>query len=900
LRDGYHESFGAPHDGVGFVPGIMNHNHGSTAICGVVLGSSTAFGEPYADSAFGGNVTTCRINRNTLVRNGSSLRAREEPDFLVSGDPWFRPVYLQAGPDGALYVADFYNKIIGHYEVPLEHPGRDRHRGRIWKISYRGSDSRRDIPVAAEGRSSAGGLAKLSIEKVVRELGSSVLARRALALDELEQRPLAETARALREGLPQAAGLSRAYISYALERLGELGEADIAAAVSHPEAVVRVHAQRLLAETSLAGEKSAAWVLSGFKDQDPMVRRAAVQASASRPAEPLLRPLLGLHQSTPAADVHLRHSIRIALRNHLRNDEWFRELTEGELSADESRLLAGLCLALKNRGAGEFIVSQLDRLGALPAEKIGEYLRFSARYVPRKSVKGLVAFTREKFRGDREFQGELIEFIRQGLQERGVAIPASVRSWAVELAKAYLETGRAGLTRGISWEYVPHPSAPRQENPWQFSTRRSFARQAAAPSPTGAPVLSSFPTGEQKVGTYRSGSFVLPEKFGFWIAGHDKRPDEPLGGKNFVRLRDALSHAVIRQVPPPRNDQLHHTGWDTSGEAGSRVYLELVDGNTDGAFAWMAVGGFSLAGLNPSRVAGDVGKGAALARSWGLSELKPLLVSLVKNKAPSYKLRGAVALQLAGLDADSRLSALALVPGLSFASDISKEQALGLIATGAAGKAGKVLESVMKVASAGGQRRLAEELAADRGGVGVLLSMVEAGKAGAALLRAPAIAQKLSAVSAEAQKKMISKLLEGLDPDNEQLNAILEKRKQGYIETPGRLDPGRELFKKTCAPCHRVGKEGRDFAPNLDGVGNRGLDRLIEDILDPNRNVDVAFRSTTVVTRKGKVATGLLRPGTGQRLVLVDREGREISIPLADVARKQPSRLSPMPANFSE
>src|SRR5262249_34852537 len=42
------------------------------------------------------------------------------------------------GPDGALYVADFYNRIIGHYEVPLTHPGRDRERGRIWRIVYRG------------------------------------------------------------------------------------------------------------------------------------------------------------------------------------------------------------------------------------------------------------------------------------------------------------------------------------------------------------------------------------------------------------------------------------------------------------------------------------------------------------------------------------------------------------------------------------------------------------------------------------------------------------------------------------------------------------------------------------------------------------------------------------------
>ena len=53
-------------------------------------------------------------------------RAIEQPDFVWSEDNWFRPVDIELGPDGALYVADFYNRIIGHYEVPLTHPGRDR------------------------------------------------------------------------------------------------------------------------------------------------------------------------------------------------------------------------------------------------------------------------------------------------------------------------------------------------------------------------------------------------------------------------------------------------------------------------------------------------------------------------------------------------------------------------------------------------------------------------------------------------------------------------------------------------------------------------------------------------------------------------------------------------------
>ena len=53
---------------------------------------------------------TSRVNRNSIHLSGASVRAQEEPDFVISGDPWFRPVDLQVGPDGALYIADFYNK----------------------------------------------------------------------------------------------------------------------------------------------------------------------------------------------------------------------------------------------------------------------------------------------------------------------------------------------------------------------------------------------------------------------------------------------------------------------------------------------------------------------------------------------------------------------------------------------------------------------------------------------------------------------------------------------------------------------------------------------------------------------------------------------------------------------
>src|SRR5215831_8537081 len=118
LRGAYYPSFGKPHDGLGFAPNICDHSHGSTAIAGMVYYAAEEFPAEYRANTFIGNVMTCRINRDSFVMHGSTRIAREAPDFLICDDPWFRPVDLHLGPDGAMYVADFYNRIIAHYEVP--------------------------------------------------------------------------------------------------------------------------------------------------------------------------------------------------------------------------------------------------------------------------------------------------------------------------------------------------------------------------------------------------------------------------------------------------------------------------------------------------------------------------------------------------------------------------------------------------------------------------------------------------------------------------------------------------------------------------------------------------------------------------------------------------------------
>lgn len=90
------------------------------------------------------------------------------------------------------------------------------------------------------------------------------------------------------------------------------------------------------------------------------------------------------------------------------------------------------------------------------------------------------------------------------------------------------------------------------------------------------------------------------------------------------------------------------------------------------------------------------------------------------------------------------------------------------------------------------------------------------------------------------------------------------------------------------------------MGPQLDGIGLRGAERLIEDILDPSRVVDTAFQTTLLILKDGSVVSGLLRREEGANWVLAESTGQETSIPKNQVQQSRPSTTSLMPDNFSE
>ncbi len=80
-----------------------------------------------------------RTVRYEIERENSGYKATETETILYSDHRSYRPVDAKIGPDGTLYIVDWYNPIIDHGEVDFHHPIRDKKHGRIWRLVKRGS-----------------------------------------------------------------------------------------------------------------------------------------------------------------------------------------------------------------------------------------------------------------------------------------------------------------------------------------------------------------------------------------------------------------------------------------------------------------------------------------------------------------------------------------------------------------------------------------------------------------------------------------------------------------------------------------------------------------------------------------------------------------------------------------
>lgn len=108
---------------------------GGTGLSGLALIESEPLKDKEAAHTMAvANPIISKIQTIAMHRDGAWWKLAQLPDLITCDDPFFRPVALTNGPDGCIYIVDWYNKIISHNEVPRAHPDRDKTRGRIWRV----------------------------------------------------------------------------------------------------------------------------------------------------------------------------------------------------------------------------------------------------------------------------------------------------------------------------------------------------------------------------------------------------------------------------------------------------------------------------------------------------------------------------------------------------------------------------------------------------------------------------------------------------------------------------------------------------------------------------------------------------------------------------------------------
>jgi putative heme-binding domain-containing protein len=256
---------------------------GGHVTCGGIIYQGDGLPARFRDAYLAGNLLDNALYWHTLTANGSTFKAKQAGDLLIANDTWFRPIDLLTGPDGAVYVADWYDKRANHVD-PVDNW--DKSNGRVYRLQGKGGR-----PFPRDLR-----LSKLSSAELVGLLSHPNSwqrgeARRLLA-ERRDPAAVAPLRKAVREGRGDLAleSLWALYVSGGLDDDAALGF------LGHADADVRVWVVRLLGDARRVTPAQAARLAElAAHDPSPAVRSQLACTAKRLPADqglPVVRALL--------------------------------------------------------------------------------------------------------------------------------------------------------------------------------------------------------------------------------------------------------------------------------------------------------------------------------------------------------------------------------------------------------------------------------------------------------------------------------------------------------------------------------------------------------------------------------------------------------------------------------
>jgi putative membrane-bound dehydrogenase-like protein len=249
-----------------------------------VIYEGGALGSEYQGKLFGVSPLLNHIVYSKVSPLGSTFATTDIGQALSTDDPWFRPVDIQAGPDGAIYIADMYEQRIDH---AAHYQGRiDRESGRIYRLKKSGvTDPKKNLAASVNVPETADSL--LDKNKWVRQNAQRLWMQAnepSLALNDSEKK------------LFSSHGQESLELLWAIHLAGGLTEEVAMKALSHDDPYVRLWTARLLCDSNIVSEGFATALAQLAVRETHVEVRSQLACSAKRlPAEqclPIIEKLL--------------------------------------------------------------------------------------------------------------------------------------------------------------------------------------------------------------------------------------------------------------------------------------------------------------------------------------------------------------------------------------------------------------------------------------------------------------------------------------------------------------------------------------------------------------------------------------------------------------------------------
>lgn len=259
------------------------------------------------------------VELHRFIDDASGFKSEQLPKLVRSTDTSFRPVDVSVGPDGAMYLADWLNPVIGHYQASYADPRRDRTHGRIWRISAKGYQ-----PVKQPA------LAEMKPAELIEQLKSPERWTRnqakRLLFDLSDETALSACDAFIAKNtedehlLMEVCGVYQSHMAPRPELLKKI--------LAAKDARVRAYAARVTAEWAASLPDALALLTASVRDENARVRLEAVVA-ASHIANPA-----SVEVAVQSLDKSTDRFIDYALKQTVRalEPQWKKPLAENELT----------------------------------------------------------------------------------------------------------------------------------------------------------------------------------------------------------------------------------------------------------------------------------------------------------------------------------------------------------------------------------------------------------------------------------------------------------------------------------------------------------------------------------------------------------------------------------------